>query len=129
MIPNRTAIDSIKFFQGRAGLGQFGTIILAHVRIQPKQRSTVDLCDDARQDLPTVAVMQSNMALSDLLLESFAGCPILMLVYLYAVALITAGLQSTPKSVAYQGACLHKDVSAESLEVTAYRSVVGQGPT
>jgi hypothetical protein len=128
MIPDRTAIDGVKFFQRRASLGQFGTIILAHVGIQPKQRGAVDLCDDAGQYLPTVSVMQSNMALLDLLLESFTGCPILMLMYLYAVALITAGLQSTPQTIAHQGTSFYEDVPAESPEITAHGSVIGQRP-
>jgi hypothetical protein len=88
----------------------------------------MDLCDDAGQDFPTVSVMQSNMALLDLLLESFTGCPILMLMYLYAVALITTGLQSTPQTIAYQGTSFYEDVSAESLEITAHGSVIGQRP-
>ena len=72
--------------------------------------------------------MQSHTALLDLLLESFTGCLILMFVYLYAVALITAGLQGTPQAIAHQGTSLYKDVSAESPEITAHSSVVGQGP-
>ena len=37
------------------------------------------------------------------------------------------GLQSTPQAIAYQGASLYEDGSAESPEVTAHGSVVGQG--
>jgi hypothetical protein len=70
--------------------------------------------------------MQSHTALLDLLLESFTGCLILILVYLYAVTPIATGLQSTPQSIAYQGASFNEDVSAESLKVTAHSSVVGQ---
>jgi hypothetical protein len=51
-----------------------------------------------------------------------------MLMYLYAVALITTGLQSTPQTIAYQGTSFYEDGSAESLEITAHGSVIGQRP-